>query len=315
MSEALANALTPIFVGLLLGFYAGRRGLIDNVNVRSLIVLVMNITVPSALFSIIVQSSWTVLWGHLPTALVITLTFAATYLACFVWARRYLNMPISDGAVVALTVGFPNSAAVALPLLPGVFGPEAAIPAELSIAVGSITISPVTLALLDLSSKSADPKISAGALARGVLRAFRNPIVWSPVLALFCVFLGLHLPSYGMATLRTLGSAANGSALLLTGVVLSAQRFHVDGPVVWTTLAKLIVQPVLAIAISLLFRLSLDQTREIALISAIPGGFFGLVFGKSFNSAPAAASSSLISSHALSLITLPVWTLILSMLA
>lgn len=42
MTQVLADALIPIFVGLLLGFYAGRRGLMDNINVRNLIVLVMN---------------------------------------------------------------------------------------------------------------------------------------------------------------------------------------------------------------------------------------------------------------------------------
>lgn len=46
MTNALANALTPIFIGLLLGFYAGRRGLMDSINVRDLIVLVMNFAVP-----------------------------------------------------------------------------------------------------------------------------------------------------------------------------------------------------------------------------------------------------------------------------
>jgi malonate transporter len=33
------------------------------------------------------------------------------------------------------------------------------------------------------------------------------------------------------------------------------------------------------------------EIRDITLISAVPGGFFGLVFGKSFNSTPETASS------------------------
>jgi hypothetical protein len=47
------------------------------------------------------------------------------------------------------------------------------------------------------------------------------------------VFFGLHLPPYGVATVRTLGNAANGSALLLTRVVISAQYFTLNGPVVF----------------------------------------------------------------------------------
>lgn len=315
MPTTLANALVPIFIGLLLGFYAGRRGLMDNVNVRNLIVLVMDFAVPCALFEIILESSRAVLESQLMAALVIALVFGVLYVGCYVWARRYWTMSVSDAAVLALTIGFPNTAAVALSLLPDAFGAKATIPAALSIAVGSITISPVTLALLELSSKSNAPKISAGALVRGVLSSFAKPIIWSPVLALLFVFVGLDLPSYGIAALKTLGSAANGSAVLLTGVVVSAQRFHVSGPVIWTTLVKLIAQPVIAVGLALTFGLHHSQVRDIALIGAIPGGFFGLVFGKSFNSTPDIASSGLIASYLLSVVTLPLWILILTRLA
>jgi malonate transporter and related proteins len=55
-----------------------------------------------------------------------------------------------------------------------------------------------------------------------------------------------------------------------------------------------------------------EQVREVALISAIPGGFFGLVFGKPYNSTPQSASSGLIASYVLSVVTLPLWILILT---
>jgi malonate transporter and related proteins len=312
MTQALADALTPIFVGLLLGFYAGRRGLMDNLNVHNLIVLVMNFAVPCAMFLIIAQSSRSAILLELNSALAIALVFGLLFAGCYFWARRFWTLPVPDAAVLALTIGFPNCAAVALSLLSGVFGSEAVISAALSIAVGSITISPVTLALLELSSKKDAAKITALPLLRGIARSFRQPVVWSPILALLFVFCGLHLPPYGVATVRTLGNAANGSALLLTGVVISAQYFTLNGPVVLTTLAKLIGQPLLAIAISLLLKLNHEQVREVALISAIPGGFFGLVFGKLFNSTPQSASSGLIASYVLSVVTLPLWILILT---
>ena len=61
MTLILLNALLPIFVGLLLGYIAGRLGVMDNLNVRNLIVLVMDFAIPCALFSTINSTSWPVL--------------------------------------------------------------------------------------------------------------------------------------------------------------------------------------------------------------------------------------------------------------
>ena len=36
MTKVLLDALVPIFAGLLLGYTAGRRGMMDNVNLRNL---------------------------------------------------------------------------------------------------------------------------------------------------------------------------------------------------------------------------------------------------------------------------------------
>ena len=212
----------------------------------------------------------------------IALGFAALYLGCYLWARRK-GMSIADAAVLALTFGFPNSAAVAVVLLSDVFGKAASVPAALSIAVGSVTLSPITLALLESGADTNKSKITARTLSFGVFRSLASPVVWAPILALLCVCIGVHLPSYGLQALRTLGGAATGSALLLTGVVISAQRFRLDAPVILLALAKLVLQPLLVLGIALLFRMEHDLVRDIVLICAIPGGFFGLVFGKAFN--------------------------------
>jgi predicted permease len=55
-----------------------------------------------------------------------------------------------------------------------------------------------------------------------------------------------------------------------------------------------------------------QQVRDITLISAIPGGFFGIVFGKSFNTIPEVASSGLIATYGLAIVTLPLWIFLLS---
>src|SRR5580698_6491712 len=238
--------------------------------------------------------------------------FVVLYAATYVWARRSLKMSISDASILALTVGFPNSAAVALPLLTTAYGPSSTVIAALSIAVGAITISPLTVALLESDKLSDGKGVSIQAVAIKFLRAFTRPVEWAPVLALLSVYFVLHLPSYVDRSLTILGSAASESALILTGLVVSSQTFRFDKKVAWTTAAIVLIQPLLALGITELFQMSHDAIRDITLICAIPGGFFGLVFGKSFNSTPETASSGLIASHGVGAFSMAGWMLVLT---
>src|ERR1700727_3241778 len=231
MTLILLNALLPIFVGLLLGYIAGRLGVMDNLNVRNLIVLVVDFAIPCALFYTISRTSWHVLVEQLEPAVMMGVVFVALYAATYVWARRSLKMSISAASVLALTVGFPNVAAIALPLLTTAYGPGSRVTAALSIAVGAITISPLTVALLESDKLSNGKGVSITAVAIKFLRAFARPVVWAPMLGLVSVYFGLHLPSYVDRSLSILGSAASGSALILTGVVVSSQTFRLDGKV------------------------------------------------------------------------------------
>ena len=312
MTLILLNALLPIFVGLLLGYVAGRRGVMDNRNVRNLIVLVMDFAIPCALFSTISSTSWPVLRQQWESAVMIAVVFVTTYAAIYVWARKSLTMPISAASVLALTVGFPNAAAVALPLLTTAYGPSSRVTAALSIAVGAITISPLTIALLEADKLSDGKGVSIRVVAIKFLRAFTRPVVWAPMLALVSVYFGLHPPSYIDRSLTILGNAASGSALILTGVVVSAQTFRFDSKVAWTTAAIVLIQPLFALGITELFHMRPAAIHDITLISAIPGGFFGLVFGKSFNSTPETASSGLIASYCVGAFSLAGWMLIIA---
>jgi malonate transporter len=312
MTRIIIDALVPIFAGLLLGYLAGRRGLMDNGNVRNLIVLVMNFAIPCALFSIIIGTPRSTIEEQIPAAAMIALVFCVVFAGIYYWARLRLDKSVSDASVLALTIGFPNSAAVAIPLLIGTFGQNAAVIAALSIAVGSITISPISLALLEADKESAGRGVSLANIVRSFPRALARPVVWAPALALVGVCFDFHPPSYVDGTLTTLGSAASGSALILTGLVLSAQPFLVTTSVVLATVAKLAIQPAFALAAMLLFRMNHDQIRSITVVSAIPGGFFGLVFGKGFNSTPELASSSLIATYVAGGISLAIWILIVT---
>lgn len=309
MTKILADALVPIFAGLLLGYIAGLRGAMDNGNVQTLITLVMSFAVPSSLFLSIVSTPRATLREQIPTALVLALAYAVVYAVSFLWTHFGANLNASDSAVVALTIGFPNSAAVGLPLLASVFGSQSTVTVAISLAIGSVTVSPITLAILEANRDSPGGGLSLNRIGISLVHSLRRPIVWAPMLGLTVSLAGLTLPSFVDRSLAVMGSAADGSALVLTGLVVSAQKFEIGGNTLIAVILKNVLQPALALGIAILIHLSIEQLRYVTLIGAMPCGFFGAVFGKGFGVSPRIASSGLIASYAIGIGTLAAWIL------
>ena len=312
MISILANAIVPIFAGMLLGYIAGLRNVVDNRNVKSLITFVMSFALPCSLFVTIAQTPRLLLWsqGRVAVALAIVyfVIFGLTHLA----AQRLGKYTAADSTVQALTLGFPNAAAVGLPLLLAAYGNDAVVSVAVAIAIGSITISPITIAILESSTLEGKTLSPQTRIWTSAWKAIKKPVVWAPVLGVLAVAIDFHMPSYAERSLTVLGSATAGTALFLTGLVISAQRFKFTWGVGWSIFAKNLLQPALGLLVARFLSLPLDATRSIVLISAIPCGFFGIVFGKGFDATPEVASSSLIASYVIGIFTLAGWIVFLS---
>jgi malonate transporter and related proteins len=312
MTKILADALAPIFAGLLLGYCAGLWRKMDNENVKTLITFAMSFAIPCSLFLAIAGTPRAALRGQAAPALVLATVYFVLYSISFLWTSSKENLNNADSSVVALTLGFPNSAAVGLPLLASVFGPQATVTVATSVAIGSITISPITLAMLESNGNRSHGGAALRAFAFSAARSFKKPIVWAPLLGLVFSCVGADLPSFIHRSLAVMGSASDGSALVLTGLVVSAQKFEIGKSTLIAAFLKNALQPAIALGVCLLFHLPAQQMRYVILISAMPCGFFGVVFGKGFGSSPKLASSGLIASYLLGIGTLAAWIVIVN---
>ncbi len=282
----------------------------DNQNVKTLITFVMSFAIPCALFSAVALTPFAALHQLGTTSLALALVYGGLYAFTVFWLQSREKLRAADSSVVALTLAFPNSAAVGLPLLVSVFGPESTVTLAISLAIGAITFSPLTVGILE-ASRSPEG-ISLKAITLSVIRSFKKAIVWAPLLGFVVSFASFSLPSFITRSLHVMGSASDGSALVLTGLVVSSQKFTFGRDSVIAALLKNMLQPLLALGIALLIHLPLQQTRYVTLISAMPCGFFGAVFGKSFDACPRLVSSGLIASYFAGIPTLAAWIVIVN---
>lgn len=310
MFVLIITALLPVYVGLLLGYFAGRRKLVDNKNVASLDVLLMQFALPLTLFISIARTPHDVIVQNGRLALVIALGLLIVYLPLYFYERRAYKLDMGTSAVQTLTTAFPNFASIGLPLLMPFWGAEAGLPVAICIAVGSVTISPLTLAFLDMNtSANGDPTSQDSALRKFMIalwHSVKKPIFVGPLLGLIVALSGLHVPAIVGTALMPMTAATAGIGLFLTGLMLSAQPIRIESNVILGTLLKNLIQPAIVWGLAVLFRLPPTIQAEAVLLTAIPAGFFGLVFGASANVRPEVSGSTLVVSSVIGIITLSI---------
>jgi malonate transporter and related proteins len=311
MTTILLDSLVPIFVVMGLGYFAGWVRDIDNSHVAELNALVMGFALPASLFVATASTPWATVMALWPLLLVISVSMLALYALSYWMQRRLFGLDSSAASIQALTIAQPNYGAAGLPLIAAVFGASHSVYVALTLASGSILVSPLTLAVLE-ANKSIAPDQSGAALAfRTLGRAFLKPIVLSPILGIVFAFLSIPLPDFIGRTFALIGQGAGGVAAFLTGLVLSSQRLILNSNVVSGTLLKNVLQPLSAAGLILLLPMPHGAARATILLAAVPAGFFGVLFGLRYGVESQEAGSTLIASSVLGAATLAI-TLVLT---
>lgn len=298
-------SLAPVFLVMALGYWAGHTRDFDSHNIGSLNALVMDFALPAALFTAMAQASRQAMLDQTGLALVLVGAMVTAYGVTYLVERAAFGSDRRESALIALTASGPNVGSAGLPIVAALFSKSASISVAVAVAVAAIVVTPLSLLLLE----SAGGK---GANLLSVIRkALLQPIVIAPVAGLACSLAGFSPPPLVESTLTLVGQGASGTALFLTGLVLSAQPFKFSTHVAWTVVVKNVLQPCLAalLALPLLYG---TEARVAVMLTAVPSGAFGVLFAVRYGVASAQLGTMLISSTLLSTVTLTATILISS---
>jgi malonate transporter and related proteins len=305
MLTMILSSIVPVFFVMGLGYFAGWLRDIDNRHVTELNALVMDFALPAALFVAMAQTPRTVLLQQGSLIGVIALSMLAIYGLVFALQKRLFKLDTSQAAVQSLTVALPNFAAGGLPLVSSIFGAANTAAVSISIAVGSIVVSPLTLFLLETGKKTQQDAPLLGSIVGLLGKSILKPVVIAPVIGMLLSLSGVVVPPLFATSLNLSGGGAGGVALFLTGLILSAQPFRLNGNVTSGTLLKNFAHPLLAAALVVVFAPQALIGREAIVLCAVPSGFFGILFGLRYGVVSEDAGSTLIASSLLSAGSLP----------
>ncbi|EIC85796.1 AEC family transporter [Serratia sp. M24T3] len=312
MTYVILHALAPIFVIMILGYFAGKSKMVENQNVSLLNVFVMDFALPAALFTATVQTPWRGIVGQSPLILLLVLSMWITYAALYFLCTRVFKKSPQDAAVLTLTVALPNYAALGLPILGSVLGEGAgtSLSVAVSIACGSVLMTPFCLLILEREKARANGESHGSALTMLPIlmwRSIKKPIVWGPLLGVVLSAIGIKMPDIVLASIKPLGLAATASALFLTGVILSARKLKINAAVLISCVTKNLIQPFIAWGLVMAFGISGEVAVTAILMIALSAGFFGIVFGNRFGVQSPDAEASLLISSILAILTLPLF--------
>ncbi|MDJ0473520.1 AEC family transporter [Pantoea eucalypti] len=312
MIYIIVHALAPIFIIMLLGFWAGKAGMVNNRDVSLLNIFVMDFALPAALFSATVQTPWSGIVAQSPLIVVLTGAMWITYVALYFLATRLFKKSPQDAAVLTLTVALPNYAALGLPILGSVLGEGSAtsLSVAVSIACGSVLMTPFCLLILEREkARIAGENVVSTVTMLPVLmwRSLKKPIVLGPLLGVVLSALGFRMPELVISAIKPLGLAATAAALFLTGVILSARQLKLNAIVGVGTVAKLLIQPFIAWGLVLALGLHGSVAITAILMIALSAGFFGVVFGNRFGVQSPDAEAVLLLSSILCILSLPLF--------
>ena len=296
MLDIILGSTVPVFFVIALGYVAGWTRKIDNRRVAELNALVMDFALPAALFVAMVHTPRHLLLEQGSLMVVLAASMLVIFGLHFALQSNLFELDSRRAAVGSLTTALPNFASVGLPLISSVFGAENTVSVGISIAVGAIVMSPLTLVILEAGEESAKDVPARRRIIRAIGKSFLKPIVIAPVLGMVLTLSGAQMPGLLLTSLKLIGACAGGVALFLTGLILSSQPFKLNRTVASGTFLKNVVHPLLAAALVAALAVTPLIGREAIILSAVPSGFFGILFGLRYGDVSPDAGSTLIAS-------------------
>jgi predicted permease len=304
MTSTIIGALLPLVVVLFFGFLAGWRHHFDGKDASTLNRMVMLYAFPLSLFVNIMSVSRASLASQLPMAAAIFLSMVISFSAAILVIRYVFQRTLAEATLQGVAIGAAAVPFVGSAILPNLFGPATSAVAISSAGFAmNLVQTPVCMILLTIATVQSTPK-KGGSFLTYVISAFKEPIVWAPLLATALVMANVRLPAHIASAFNLLGITTAGVALFASGVVLYSCKVIISLPVVITVCFRNLVIPALCWGVLIMLGMPKDVIREAVIALSIPVGTIVVIFSVRFKVVEQEMASSLFFSTILSVFTM-----------
>ena len=310
MLNIMLTDLVPIFVIMILGYVSGKKGEFNAANARSLNQFVLNYALPAGLFVSIVKADRAMLFSDIRLSLVSLGVIVGCYFWSYFSCLKFFKHSKAEASIAGLVGGAPTIGYLGFAVLEPIYGTSATVGLVVAVVasvVNAVTI-PLALCLLNPGRQSAaaagNPPVKP---SNALLNALKEPVCWSPILAVLIVLTGFRFPGSLDPVFNLIANANAGVAVFAAGITLSTNKFEFNAEVLYNSFVKLIFMPAAMLAIGLLTGMNGEKLQMLVLCGALPPVFSGIIIGSRFQTYVQTGTSSLAVSTFLFMATAPLW--------
>ncbi len=275
----------PSILLLVLGWYLRRSDQIDQRFCDQASKIVFNYSLPALLFFSIYRSD-TDLLENLNLILAGVVTIMSLFLGAELVARRLVKAPRDHGVFVQ-GVFRANMMIIGLAFVSSAYGANGV--AIAAIFGGVLTLLLNVLAVITLSKATANKKFNPLLMARQIVT---NPLIIGILLSLACKWLHVPIPSLITEAGGYVSSLALPLALICAGATLDFRKiFSASDIAMWSSVGRLIVAPIVAVIVGLVFALSSMELGVMLLMTASPAAAASYVMAKAMGANDVAAAN------------------------
>ncbi len=306
----ILEMVAPLFGLIMLGYLSAR---IKNIPIDALAWMnffIVYIALPALFFNLLSQTPMKA-FGNASFLLKTTLATFAIFSLCFVIAKLRRDT-VADSTIQGFAGAYGNIGYMGPPLAIAAFGPEAGVPVALIFCLDNtmhFTLAPLLMAI------GGKDHLSLGAMLYGITKKIlSHPFILATILGIAAASAQYQPPEFAQSLLDMLAQAAAPCALFVMGVTAALRPLkRVPTELSYLVPIKLVLQPILVYMLLIsMTDLPTVWLQVAVLMAALPTATNVFVLAQQYQTWEQRASSAVVISTAVSIVSVTLWLYLLS---
>lgn len=291
-----------LFAMMLIGAWLKKRGVIDNDGKRCLSDLCINIVIPCNIFrSCLIEFSPDIF----KTCGLLLASAVVLQMLCLILNRFIFNCyPPQQKKVLQYCTIVPMSGFLGNPIAEGLYS-------SLGVLYTSIFLIPMRIIMWSVGTTYfvADSTVDKKKVIKNILT---HPCLVAVYLGLFFMATQIPLPKVITETARYIGNCNSALTMFIVGTILTDVKLPtvLNRDTVSFSVLRLLLLPAAALAFGRLVRLDSVSLGVSVLMTGMPAGATAAIFAARYDSDASFATKCVVTSTLLSMLTLPMWSLV-----